>query len=372
MIQKRLYICFFPLIIFLVPLLSRAQVAVQFKMYPTSSFDLNDVWNQLITNYGAPQNVIFEGVIKAGPEEVARITTQSVLLNSGITTLLQTDVFIIDKWVKQDYAYHNLINFTNTLPYGNFEICFKVKDAATLIELTSQCSMAEISPTSPPLLISPLDNEEIYTNLPMFNWFPPAPILPDYNLIYDLKIVEVQNGQTPQDAIQFNNPVVLKQGITSTYYQYELSNLQLQYNKFYAWQVIAKNHVQIADGQSFYTDILSLSDVYVFILRQQPTANPDECYHVPAEQINTVPVAAHKKLKILFYNTDNSVGNLNYEITDASNAPVAVNQILTLERGSNKFIVDLENVSGFQNNAEYTLTINNNSKTYLLKFKYTN
>jgi hypothetical protein len=371
--MKNLRHLFMLFVVLLISHISFSQISIQPKTYPTNSFNLSELWNQVIINHGSPMDVTLDGFILWGSQEVITISSQTITLANGVNQITQNDIYVSDKQIISVYPYYDFVYSTNTLPFGEFEICLRVKDAATQVELTRFCSLTKISPSSPPVLISPADGEEIYTTLPTFSWFPPSPILPGMNIIYDLKIVEVYNGQSAEDAIQVNNPVVHETDNPSTFYAYSMANTPLKYDTYYAWQIIAKNNILVADANSSYKDIIGQSEVFVFILRHLPTANPDECYHTISEQINSTPEAVFKKLRVLFINNDNLNGNLNYELTDSANNVINLSESYKLQRGANRFVFDLENIPAIKPNGTYIFTIKGTgNKEYQLKIKYSN
>lgn len=357
----------------LIPNIITAQITIQPKTYSTTSFSLNEIWNQTLINGGPSMEVTLEGFVLFNATEIVTLSSQTIKLANGLTQVSSNDVFVSNKNIMSNYPYYNFINLTNTLPFGDFDICFRIKDAQTQIELTRFCSPTKISPSSPPVLISPSDEEEIYTPLPTFSWFPPSPILYGMSITYDIKIVEVFNGQSAEDAIQVNNPIVLEEDLPSTFFSYNMTHTPLKYDTYYAWQIIANNNVLIADANGSLKDRIAQSEVSVFILRNLPTANPNECYHTPSEQINTTPEIVSKKLRILFLNPNQLTGALDYELTDSANNVINLNETYTLTRGANRFVFDLTAIPSIKANGTYIFTIKGSgNKEYQLKFKYTN
>src|SRR5207302_6108589 len=76
---------------------------------------------------------------------------------------------------------------------------------------------------------------------------------------YDLLIAEVQNGQTPEEALEDNLPVYSASYVTSVSKNYPSSYKALDTGKVYAWKVVAKN------GESFAAQ----SEVWTFSIYQK-------------------------------------------------------------------------------------------------------
>jgi hypothetical protein len=131
------------------------------------------------------------------------------------------------------------------LPTGVFNICYSViqviNDGSS--RLSEECETLEIEPISPPQLIIPLDEEQVEVTHPFFAWMPPSPYNTLNSLLYDWILVEVQATQSPADAIQQNVPVLSRQNLSFTSFQYPLSSPELDTSKLYAWRITAKNNM---------------------------------------------------------------------------------------------------------------------------------
>jgi hypothetical protein len=150
------------------------------------------------------------------------------------------------------------------LPIGNYRACFTVSTANKDPEvvLFEDCINLEIQPLAPPQLNLPSDTSRVETSYPQFNWLPPVPLTLFSNLNYDLLIVEVQPGQTPEAAIQGNLPVYSALHLTTPVNNYPASYKSLDTGKVYAWRVIAKN------GEAFAAQ----SDVWTFRIEKPKPA----------------------------------------------------------------------------------------------------
>jgi len=131
------------------------------------------------------------------------------------------------------------------LPTGVFNICYSVikvvNDGSE--QLSEECETIEIEPISPPQLVIPLDEEQVEVTHPFFAWIPPSPYNTLNSLLYDWILVEVQPTQSPADALQQNVPVLSRQNLSFTSFQYPLSSPELDTSKLYAWRITAKNNM---------------------------------------------------------------------------------------------------------------------------------
>lgn len=74
-----------------------------------------------------------------------------------------------------------------------------------------------------PELISPQDGAVIQDEYPVFTWMPPMPIPPGQEITYVVKIVEILNGQTKEEAMQSNPAWFENKDIQTTSFQYPVS-----------------------------------------------------------------------------------------------------------------------------------------------------
>lgn len=134
---------------------------------------------------------------------------------------------------------------------GSYIACYAVKESIHG-QVTETCIPVIVEPTSPPLLNTPYDNEELVSYIPNFSWIPPMPVEIFSNLNYDFKLVEVQSGQSTVDAIQQNIPVYLTNQ-TDPFLYYPSSAMGLDTGKLYAWQVIANNNSTYAASSEIWS-----------------------------------------------------------------------------------------------------------------------
>lgn len=139
--------------------------------------------------------------------------------------------------------YESYILQTNTLPPGNYIICVYVWDALTGDQLGKTCIPHSVFQPSAPVLVYPIDNIHLTVTQPTFIWLPPSPV-PDVELAYSIKIVEILFDQTHYEAMTANPVFAEEIIITGTTWLYSLHYPSFITGQQYAWQVQA----QTVDG----------------------------------------------------------------------------------------------------------------------------
>jgi hypothetical protein len=135
--------------------------------------------------------------------------------------------------------YKEIILRTGNAPEGNYTICVTAFDESGAEVGRENCITQSVQQMGNLSLISPGDGAEIDPDtLPrlMFAWTP----LPNGGP-YSLRIVELKGSQSEDIAIKENRPILDKEGIKATNYQYGLSDPKLEEGKKYAWMVLSGN-----------------------------------------------------------------------------------------------------------------------------------
>lgn len=208
---------------------------------------VSDMFNVDVINSGNQTIVIYlKGYIlnmKTG-SKVAEGKTNYYEFKSGLTHLNEA-------YLKPTYFFNSeIVEQTGFLPYGNYQICLKVYAYQTNEELGTECIEEEVTPLSPPLLLSPENSSIIPTPFPLLVWIPPAPISSAVKVLYELRITDLQPNQTPYDAITRNYNVFEQNDIKNTFQQYPSNALPIEIGKTYAWKIIAKTATGIFIGET--------------------------------------------------------------------------------------------------------------------------
>jgi hypothetical protein len=341
-----------------------AQINIVINKPQSFQVKVSDMFNADVINMsGQPIKLYIVGTI------INTKTNQKVV--QGTSQALEFGVgskHINENILSPSYTYSSsAVEQTGYLPYGNYHICLNAYSAADNEPKGDGCIDEEITPLSPPLLLSPENGSTINTTYPLLIWLPPTPVNNRMGVLYDLKLVELTDNQTAYDAIQRNFSVFEQQNLTTTNLQYPANAIQLQDGKTYAWKILAKTN----DGT-----LIGETEVWMFKL---------EFSNAPIEnkiKTNTYAKLTQSNAMNTCYETDSGVlnfsyvekykaGILNYKIYDENNKNVTPKSIIRKEYGENAISIDLKNTKGFTVDKIYQLVVTNDkSETYKLTFKY--
>jgi hypothetical protein len=349
-----------------------AQVVLNLQLPPMGLTIKPQLWNLSLVNTSSQDMQVRIEMVMTDVNNNQRVltgTSRVVLLPKGIKQLQLSDVMPIT-YNSGSPGYAVDPSPQGFLPVGLFNICYTIikleSDAAE--RLGEECETIEIEPISPPQLVMPLDEEHVDITRPFFAWIPPSPYNTLNSLLYDWILVEVQTTQSPADAIQQNVPVLSRQNLSFTNFQYPLASPELDSSKLYAWRITAKNNLSP----------IANSEVWSFRVRKYV---PDTIPGTPGgffarlgREEDAAFTICTGVLRFEYNNELNSPAvNLKlYDISSTNRKPVVLENVAQQVRIGQNFVqVDLRETSGMINKHMYLLEVENarKEKSYL-KFEY--
>ncbi|BDQ02472.1 hypothetical protein [Ignavibacterium sp.] len=245
---------------------SQTQVISRLKQPPPNRFGISDLWSIDLNNTTRKE---IKGYIVGTLSEdndglIVEARTKIFTIRPGNNTYTQKD------FPNADVNYYNnrykeILLRTGGAPDGDYTICITVYNESDEIIGQENCIFHSVRIAVPITLISPDDDEIVNTEQPiLFSWSP----LPETQK-YNIKIVEVLDGQSPFVAIEQNRPLVEKNIFGSNSFQLSQSEVKSflrgserkDIRRTFAWQVKA--------GES-------QSDVYVWKCCKSALTNNNE------------------------------------------------------------------------------------------------
>lgn len=135
---------------------------------------------------------------------------------------------------------------------------------------------AQTNPTAlAPILVGPYDGADVVENQIVWTWFMQSKASGGKEILCDLVAVEIIEGQTPEEAMRLNPPVVRKENLTSSAWQTNFTMRDFLDGHRYAWHIVAKIPKEgTSDGSM---QIISSSEIWTFTY-----ASPKENLALPA------------------------------------------------------------------------------------------
>jgi len=366
--MKRISLLFF---VFLFVFKAGAQLVVIFQIPPSGLTYKPQLWNMVVTNTtGAPISLHIEVTLTPvnSSSQVLSGVTRTISLKPG-TTQIAAGILVPIQYNVLSNAYAVDANPIGLLPVGHFEACYHFfKHVSDNIEqIAEQCQDVTVGPMNPPELVYPWDQTSIEETHPQFTWLPPLPTNMFTNLTYDLGLVEIYKHQSAADAIEQNVPIYQAANISSTTLPYPLSARSLEFDKHYAWRIIAKNN-----GNE-----VGATEVWEFDLKHfgalKNASSTEQAFVELKKHPETAYAVFVTEIKFTYQNeTSDSVWNQKvYDLSSNRNESFIPLDTVRLKRGQNLVKYDASQNSFFVNKHFYELEImNSRNEVWRLRFEY--
>ncbi len=211
-----------------------AQPRVECRLHtpPPGRLHMTDLWWVDLNNPTRETlNIWLEGHVQKEGREVYFGETWPFKLPPGWKRIQLPDIRIRNQ--RAAPGYEVFVLRTGSVPPGSYSYWVLVKGEAS----GGDTAETEVSPTTPPRLVAPVDRSAVTDLYPQFRWAAPIPPVPGVS--YELKLVEVLPGQTKFEAMATVRPWFEGRNIRTTAFTYPHSGRPLVPRKKYAWQVRA-------------------------------------------------------------------------------------------------------------------------------------
>jgi hypothetical protein len=293
--------------------LPAADLFIYIKPVPSFQFHSQESFAQVIvTNQtGRPVSADIRVEIRLASGAVyAEYSSSPVMLVPGINDLGKQGIRpSFTRYYNNDLRLYEEKNLT--LPSGDYAFCVRV-GSAELGQEESLCNEFGLESLTPPVHLSPENRSEIEPNaLIHFTWNPCMPSRK--GIRYNLKIVEVLEGQTPEDAIN-RNPVFYGAGpLTMNLHAYRPGAQRPEYMKTYAWQVECLEDYGQPELRSEKTSS-GVSEVWTF--RIGPEAKEDTIWYARPKRVMDGSAVEIRNNKVYFsFYSEHVQSRLDYKIS---------------------------------------------------------
>lgn len=359
-------ICFVQLPVFLLAIVTQAQVSINFNavVYGQSLDGLSFV--QLFNS--SNEDVKIKVTIKVREAVAGNVLTAiitSAPLHKGANTL-DRGAFSAGRFSFGNNYYGLTLSQTGKFPEGEYEYCFEVEITDSkrtwAIPFFENCFSFQLQPLTPLLLINPVDGDEDCNTRPDFLWQLPMPLPPGSRC--RLVLSEIKDKQDIVEAINYNVPVINQGNVFTNQLLFPVGAPELKEGKHYAWQVT------VYTGKT----ILKKSEIWTYTIKCEEKKEPlnKESYRELKETEDGNFYVANKVLRFSF-NNQYSDGILAYSISSLSDPGINIKGLpqLKLQAGLNKYDLDLSENNSFKNGQEYILKVRLvNNRELHLRFLY--
>jgi hypothetical protein len=221
----------------LLTLLVSSQVSVVSVNLQSFQVSPEALLNANIMNNGAERIVELQTTLSNVNNEVlATVRSNSFTLKQGLNVGAEGRTVKLSEYGSGNQA--NYIKSTRLLPGGRFKICVSVIAPQLLEPLDEYCDEIESEFSQYLYLVNPSDKDSIDTKYPLLIWNHSEPFsLLAQGEYYRMVVSEIKTGQTAEEAVTVNSPVMFKNYLSAHELQYPYDAKELEAGKSYAWQV---------------------------------------------------------------------------------------------------------------------------------------
>lgn len=174
--------------------------------------------------------------------KLLEVISAPISIEEGVNRLRPTIFFNIE------YSSDSEANYTMTegrLPIGNYSFCLEISEFNGGV-LDECCDVVYSEPNEYLTLSSPFDSLRLAQPPQNFIWNHRGNFGDLLSRYYQMLVVELKEGQSPNEALENNIPIWTSSPVTTHVVQYPENVAPLEAGKYYVWQIqmIYRNHVK--------------------------------------------------------------------------------------------------------------------------------
>ncbi|MFC2092358.1 hypothetical protein ACFLSV_00520 [Bacteroidota bacterium] len=230
---------FIVLFFFIISDVFSQKVNIYSEHLPAFQFNIDDIWNVTLTNSSSPVDVYLLGTIEnSNSKLLVKLESSDFKLLPGTKRMNVNSVGPVDVDLYSNRIFKD-IDGKRFLLNGIYSISVFVLSSESNTVLCTSSKEYEVLNIYQLGLISPLNGVTVKDRFPVFNWRPPATEFADMKITYELIIAEINEKQSPREAILLNSFTIKQNNIESVSFEYPNSEIELQNGKKYIWMVKA-------------------------------------------------------------------------------------------------------------------------------------
>ena len=335
-----------------------AQVQIQTTLPAVGLVQKNQLWNLVVTNgTGSGMQGRIDLVL------LYRQTAQEIMTASSTEFTLDKGAKMISVNTLSPIVYNYIgtepdKNFNTLLPVGAYTVCYSfIGNPGTPKSevVTEECTDFDVEPLSPPMLTFPADSSVLETQPGQFTWMPPTPAAMLNRLHYELLITEIEPSQMAAEAVEENAPFFGTESLQTNFMTYSGAQMAFEKDKWYAWQVIAKDDNNYAGK----------SEVWVFRVKNPGPAKPkmDASPFIRLQKNGAEKSMADNNILRFYYFNQLGDSSAKVTISDLSEKTRQDDRSfsLSLARGDNYIQKDISKYVKVQEGHLYMLSLQNSA-----------
>lgn len=334
-----------------------------------------------------PEALLNAGIMNSEVEQQVQLNVQLLSSGNAILLTVKSQPFLIKKGLNSfssdrkillaEYGSTSQASYIKTsrnLPSGRYKVCASLASLTGADQLDDFCEELEAEFNQYLYLVNPLDGDTLDNKTPVLSWTHSEPFtILNQGEFYRMVVSQMKKGQTPEEAVTVNNPVMIKNYVKEHQVQYPFDARELESGDTYAWQV-----QKLSDGV-----IVNKTEAWSFSLRDMQKNKSLKYVALKTELDGAFYTAYDGKVFFKFNEEYKGTGKLKFKLLDLKGNKInlALIQDQSQDRskdltsklpaqlkysGDNRYEMDLDGKN--LNSGFYTLEVKNEKKeTYFLK-----
>lgn len=257
---------------------------------------------------------------------ILSVKSQPFKINKGLNPGLSSD----RKIATTDYSgstQGNYLKTTHNLPSGRYKICSSLLLATGADKLDDFCDELEAEFNQYLYLVNPIDGDTVDSKNPILSWTHSEPFtILNQGEFYRMIVTEIKKEQTAEEAINVNNPSMLKNYVKEHQLQYAYDAKELKEGTKYAWQV-----QKMSDGI-----VINKTEAWIFNTRNLPIHKSLKYVAVKPQLDGSFYTAYNGEVFFKFSEEYKAEGKLKFVLTDSKSKPIDVEINPDKEKSKNK------------------------------------
>lgn len=223
----------------LLQLVASAQVNIVNALYTSYNISPSSVLQLNILNHqtDAVQVVVESVVYNSNNQAIMTVKTMPIWLKPGLNSLANQNISLASvRYAPTKQAEY--VQNTKRMPSGLYRFCSNIYGVKNTEALDYACEDIQADFTNFLILAHPMDKDSITVKNPLLVWNHSEPfdvLMPgEY---YRLMLVELKDNQTPEDGLNMNKPLFMKDFLSAHQVQYPVDAPELKPGFHYGWQV---------------------------------------------------------------------------------------------------------------------------------------
>lgn len=276
-----------------------------------------------------PEALLNVNIMNNEGEKQVRITTQLFSSNNSVLLAVKSQPFKLYKGLNSgstgdrkpasvefsNSTQASYLKTTHNLASGRYKICSVLTVENDPERADDFCEELEADFNQYLYLVNPFNEDTVDARNPMLSWTHSEPFsILNQGEFYRMVITELKTGQTADEAVTINTPVMIKNYLKEHLLQYPVDARELKEGGRYAWQV-----QKLSDGL-----VINKTEAWIFNIRRANELKSLRYVMLKNQLDGSYYVAYDGFVYFKFSEEYKSPGDLKFNLANAKSQPIEI------------------------------------------------